>query len=102
MSDDRIGYGRDLRRTRKRCGFDCARLQVPSLIDELSQHTAANLIRAGFHAFSYPNHSKEINDENDDLTEGDRSRGQGETTRDEVTSGVSALQCRTQQLVGTN
>lgn len=45
--------------------------------------------------------NEEIDDENDDLMEGDRSRGQGETTRDEVTSGVSASQCRTQQLVGT-
>lgn len=32
--------------------------------------------------------------------EGDLSRGQAETTRDEVTSGVSASNCRTQQLVG--
>lgn len=60
VSDDQIDYGRDLRRTRKRCGFDCARLQVPSLIDELSQHIAANLIRAGFHAFSYSNNSRHV------------------------------------------
>ena len=177
-SDDRIEYGGDLRRMRKRCGFDCARLQVPFPIDELSQHIAANLIRAAFHAFSYPNNSRhvfkeeisavsiyiashlisrlisrrailgvmgegwypdigstcrvvrnacnqlvsegfretldvelswetleadvseEIDDENDDLMEGDRSRGQGETTRDEVTSGVSASKSRREQLVG--
>ena len=177
-SDDRIEYGRDLHWMRKRCGFNYARLQVPSPIGDLSQHIAASLIHAGFHAFSYPNNSRhvskdgisaaiiytashlvsrlisrraiqgimgegrypdirstcrvvrnacnqlvsegfqgtldvelswdtleagvseEIDDENDDLTEGDRSRGQGETTRDEVTSGVSASQSRTEQLVG--
>ena len=60
MSDNQIECGRDLPRTKMRCVIDCAVLHVPSPIDELSQHIAANLIRTGF---SYPENSRHVSRE---------------------------------------
>ena len=59
-SDDQIECGRDLRLMRVRCAYYSTRLRVPSPIDDLSQHIAANLIFAGFHTLNSPENSEYV------------------------------------------
>ena len=56
-SDDQIECSRDLLAVGAHCVNECAHLQVHSPIDDLAQHITANVIRAGFHAFSHPQNS---------------------------------------------
>ena len=53
-SDDDIETSRDLPAVEAHCNQECADLHVPPLIVDLAQHIAANVTRAGFHAFNQP------------------------------------------------
>ena len=59
-SDDQIECGRDLLLMRVHCVYYSTRLRVPSPIDDLSQHIAANLIFAGFRTLSSPENSEYV------------------------------------------
>ena len=61
-SDDHIENSRDLLAVRAHCVNECAHLQVPPLVVDLVQHIAANVIRAGFHAFSHPEGSEHLSE----------------------------------------
>ena len=56
-SNDQIECHRDLLIVRDHCVSECTRLQVPAPINDLAQHISANVVRAGFHAFSHPENS---------------------------------------------
>ena len=62
QSDEYIENSRDIRAVRAYCDSQCARLQVPPLMVDLTQHIAANVIRAGFHACSHPEDSKHLSE----------------------------------------
>lgn len=53
-SDDHIETSRDIPAVRAHCDQECADFQVPPLVVDLAQHIAANVTRAGFHAFNQP------------------------------------------------
>ena len=59
-SDDYIEISRDLPAVRAHCVNECAQLQAPPSTVDLAQHIAANVVRAGFHAFSHPEDSEHL------------------------------------------
>ena len=61
-SDDLLECRRDLLTISVRCANECANLQVPSPMDDLAQHIAANLIQTGFHAYSHPENSQYVSE----------------------------------------
>lgn len=61
-TDDQIECRRDLPRISALCANGCAKLQVSSTVDDLAQHIVANVVRAGFHAYSHPQSSRYVSD----------------------------------------
>lgn len=61
-TDDQIECRRDLPKISALCANGCATLQVSSAVDDLAQHIVANVVRAGFHTYSYPRFSRYVSD----------------------------------------
>lgn len=60
--DNQIEYHRDQPRISTLCAKVCADLRVSSAVEDLAQHILANVLRAGFHTYSYPRSLRFISD----------------------------------------